>query len=733
MKRFWLVISIGFCLGMQILPAQEARQTSDSIRMESVRKKVLGLSTPDSIQEYLAAVQSDFEEKSYYNLLNNVAFELKYKQPYVAKNLSEKVLEQTAEREGFEHQRMKAYANLGIIFDYKLEDYKKASDYLRASLKLAEILNDSAALAAAYNSLGIVNKNRGQFKEAVQCYMSALKYTKEQRTANTYINLGNIFYYTQDFAKAREYYEKGGEIATKYEEKELVALAVGNIAFVLAEQGEIERCFEYFDRSLKIYEELGNKKELARTHSNIGEFYIVIGQYEEAEKQISEAIDLYRELNDREGMAMALTAMADAKLSLENYSEAIDLLHRALEYAREVNAAIRLKYVYAALHNAYFKAGEYKKAYLAYQNYEAYKDSILNEQKSKMIGELEAKYQSEKKDAEIKLLNKTKAINEAKIKEQQLIEIMIAIALLAALVILVVIYKNLQNKRKSNLLLAERNEEISAQRDQIEQQKYKLQAAHDNVRASINYAERIQTALLKNEEHVAKHFPPHFILYIPKDVVSGDFYWIQEKENHLYIAAADCTGHGVPGGFLTMLGTSFLNEIVTSEQLLPPAEILDRLRERFVKELSQTGEEGGSKDGMDISMACIDLKTNRLQWAGANNPLYILRRQEQQIEIIKADKQPIGYFQKAAPFSNHELQLQPGDTFYLFSDGYADQFGGPEGKKFSYRKFRDMLVDINPLPMAEQKQHLRIQFEQWLEEGGENQIDDVCVIGVRLE
>ena len=281
--------------------------------------------------------------------------------------------------------------------------------------------------------------------------------------------------------------------------------------------------------------------------------------------------------------------------------------------------------------------------------------------------------------------------------------------------------------------------EIRQQKEAVEEQKEVIEEKQKEIIDSINYAQRIQEALLKSEENESPHLPPHFMLFKPKDIVSGDFYWALEKQGHLYLTAADCTGHGVPGAFLTMLGTSFLNEINAHEELLAPAEILNKLRERIINELSQTGAAGENKDGMDMSLARIDLTglgnglqhgKVELQWAGANNPLWVIRKDSTELLEIKANKQPIGHHTDMRPFDNHVVQLYPGDGFYLFSDGFPDQFGGPKGKKFKYRPFKQLLIDSFHKPPEEQKAILDRAFEEW--KGDLEPVDDVVVIGVML-
>ncbi len=263
--------------------------------------------------------------------------------------------------------------------------------------------------------------------------------------------------------------------------------------------------------------------------------------------------------------------------------------------------------------------------------------------------------------------------------------------------------------------------EIESQRDLAESQK-------KEITDSIHYAERIQRSILPPAGKIKKHITDYFVLFKPRDIVSGDFYWSTEIGPYLILAAADCTGHGVPGAFMSMLGISFLNEIVNKNQILDTSEILNYLRNNVIDALQQKGKEGETKDGMDISLCVINEETNKLQFSGANNPLYFIRNSE--LEYIKGDKMPVAIHLRMQPFTAHEINLKPGDTFYIFSDGFADQFGGPKGKKFKYAPFKELLLDIHKKPMKDQKEILNNTFEEW--RGDYDQIDDVVIFGFRI-
>jgi len=315
---------------------------------------------------------------------------------------------------------------------------------------------------------------------------------------------------------------------------------------------------------------------------------------------------------------------------------------------------------------------------------------------------------------------------------------------------------------EKNQILEQANEEILTQRDEIQAQrdtvlvqKNKIEEIHTELKSSIHYAERIQKAVLPTDEFLKKNLPNFFVLFKPHSVVSGDFYWAMQKDNKIVITAADCTGHGVPGAFMSMLGISFLNEIARKPEVVKASDILNELRLNIIDALKQKGVSGEQKDGMDMALCVIDLETNIIQFSGANNPLYIITQTELQLvnkEVgaaiklydasslniqtskllyeVKPNKMPIAIYEKMNDFTNYTIQLQKGDTIYMFSDGYADQFGGPKGKKFKYKPFKRLLLENVDKPMSEQKELLNTAFEAW--KGDLEQIDDVVVLGIRI-
>ncbi|MFC2138184.1 SpoIIE family protein phosphatase, partial [Bacteroidota bacterium] len=278
----------------------------------------------------------------------------------------------------------------------------------------------------------------------------------------------------------------------------------------------------------------------------------------------------------------------------------------------------------------------------------------------------------------------------------------------------------IKNQKLENII-TERTKEIREQRDKIEKQK-------EEITDSIYYALRIQSAVLPSSSILDDIVSDHFILYLPRDIVSGDFYWLGRVDNKVVILAADCTGHGVPGAFMSMLGVAFLNEIINKKKIFLPNKILDELRDHIIEALKQEGKMGEAKDGMDMAIVTIDLDNDKLYYAGANNPLYLIQNSE--MLQIKADKMPVAIYHKITPFQLHEFNLKKNDMIYIFSDGYQDQFGGQDGRKYMTKRFREYLTELEPYPLSEQKEKLHKEFLTW--KGDRNQVDDVLVFGIKL-
>jgi len=322
----------------------------------------------------------------------------------------------------------------------------------------------------------------------------------------------------------------------------------------------------------------------------------------------------------------------------------------------------------------------------------------------------------------------------ATLEKQKLILYFVILALILVSFLGYYIYRGYKIKKEANIKLEEKNRTISLQKDEIEKQRDLATAQRDqiayqkkHITDSIMYAKRIQTALIPSLELFSDKLE-HFVLYKPLAIVSGDFYWVSSRGNLQIIIAADCTGHGVPGAFMSMLGVSMLNEIVNGKNIVMPDQIIEELRTGIIKALKQVAEEESIKDGMDIAVCVVDFDKNILYYSGANNPLYLIRGGE--LIHYRADKMPVAIHYKMVPFTLQQIELQKGDAFYIFSDGYADQFGGPKQKKFMSMQLKETLISMAGKPMLEQGEKLNEIFEEW--RGESSQVDDVTLIGVRF-
>lgn len=594
--------------------------------------------------------------------------------------------------------------NYKLLLDCRLEEFytyissnnnKGALEILHECTSLAKKLKDNLAMADIYNKTGSVYTNIRLYDKALENFKKAYNIYNllgdKNGLSNTVNNIGVVYYSKGDVVEAYKYMEKSLQFCKILNDKKSVAASLANVAALMLQKGMVYnpiKAKSYLIESEKICQEIKNYEQLAYTQNSLGEFYKTMNKNNDALHYFQKSYLGCDSLN-----------LIDTKiLCLKNISD------------------------------TYVKLNDFEKAFNYFEKATHIEDSIFSIENTKVIAELETKYQSAEKEKENELLKKNNEIHELEIQKQTaniskqrtiiFISIIMVFVLLGFSFILI---KNIREKQR-------KNKQINDQKAQIEDQHKLLAQKNKDTIDSIIYAKRIQDALLKGESIASKKLPDHFIYFQPKDIVSGDFHWIYEQENYWYVAAVDCTGHGVPGAFLTMLGTAYLNEICSNYKNITPADVLNKLREKIIHELNQDGKKTDTKDGMDISLARINLTDYSIDWAGANNPIYYFHNNE--LNVIKADKQPIGYVENSSPFTNHTIQLNKGDSIYLFTDGYADQFGGPKGKKFKYSQLKEKIIAFQNKPMKEQKQVLEKVFNEW--KGDLEQIDDVCIIGIKL-
>ncbi|MFH2096685.1 MAG: DUF3856 domain-containing protein [Bacteroidota bacterium] len=622
------------------------------------------------------------------------------------------------------------YNNIGNSHS-SLGNYNKAIEYLEKSLEIAKEQNDTYQFCLCYNNMALVYARQGFFPKAIEYYQKSLKIAEKSNDKNMmslcYNNIGNIHDEQENFSEATDYFNRSLKIAIEINDKEQQGLCYNNLGLIQLNTGHYDIAEEYFNKSLEIAGEIEGNEIKVLCYNNLGWVYFYRKEYQEALNYYLQTLSLASEQNDKKNISRSYKNIGNTYLEMKNYRLAIDNCSLGLEKAQEIGALEEVQNSCECLSKAYEHTGNSKKALKYYKQFIETRDSLFNEKNTKEITSRELQYEFDKekltdsldhaKQIEIKDLNirKQEAENsrkEIQIKQErtQKYAFFGGIVLLAALAL--IIFRSYRQKKMANYLL--------------EEQKQVIEEQNKEILDSITYAKRIQEAILPPEQLVKEKLPGSFILFLPKDIVAGDFYWVENIGDLYLFAVADCTGHGVPGAMVSIVCHNAMNRSVKEFGIYQPELILDKTRELVIETFEKSEEE--VKDGMDIALCTLDRKTNQLFFSGANNGLYHVRNGE--LKEIKADKQPVGKHAEQKPFTGQTLQLMKEDSLYIFSDGFADQFGGPEGKKFKYKPFRDLILSASNRPAEEQKKQITEAFNQW--KGELKQVDDVCIIGVKI-
>jgi len=607
----------------------------------------------------------------------------------------------------------KFLSNIGLIYDEQ-SDYPKALEYYFKALKIKEKLDDKKGISAELGNIGVVFYEQSNYTKALEYYFNALKMKEtigdKKGIATMLSNIGIVYFKLSDYTKTLEYYFKALKIAEEVGHKQLEANTLSNIGIVYARQLYFTKSLEFNFKALKIAKELGYKLLEANILGNIGNVYKEMGKFKEAEKYLKQAIYLSNNIGALE-------------ISKEN------------EY--------HISQIYESL-------GQYHFALTHFKKYIEMRDSINIDEKRKKIDYLASKYEWEKKEALINAeREKERTIFETNQRKNKIIIFTISTATIILSTFLFFVYRTLNITRKQKRIIEVQKNEVERQKliveiqkaeavkqreiaeeqkAKVEEQKKIIEEKNKDIMDSINYALRIQQAILPDEKKWERLLPNSFKLYLPKDVLAGDFYWLEENENYIYVAAADCTGHGVPGAMVSVVCSSALTKAVLEDKLTNTNEILDRVREIVVEKISSN--EDHLRDGMDICLVRIN-KTNRkeIQYSGANRSLYIIKANGV-LEELSPDKQPIGWMEETRPFKAENKVLKQGDMLYLTTDGFADQFGGPKQKKLKTKGMLELFVNVHSLPINEQKEKIQMYYSEW--KGNGDQTDDVCVIGIKV-
>jgi serine phosphatase RsbU (regulator of sigma subunit) len=591
----------------------------------------------------------------------------------------------------------------------KINDYEKSLNTLIEYLELSQSINNYNWEGHALVKLCSLFSNLKD-EENAQKYAQMLeavypKMDKESRKYDVMNQLGTYYKNIGENELALSKHFQAMDIALSQKNKKTTSFSYNNIGLVYKNLKEYDKALEYYVKSLKIKEELNNTKGIAGSYINIASVYNLQKDHEKA-------------------IQFALTG---------------------LEYADEAKASLFKLSGLENLFQSYVELKKYKEATEIAIQLLKLKDEIYNANITEQTQKLEKQYETEKKKQELVLLKKDaelKAIEidqqQNSIKNQQRLILFFTIGFFIFVVLLFFLFRTVRQKQKANTLLSENVEVINEQKSKVEMQKQVVEEKNNEILASIKYAKRIQTAILPQKKLIDSYFSDYFIFYKPKDIVAGDFYWFEKVNNTYYVAAADCTGHGVPGAMVSVVCNNGLNKSLKEHNLRQPKEILDKTREVVISQFEKSDE--NVQDGMDISLISIKEEPQdkfRISFSGANNSLWVLRKFAAEIEEVKGDKQPIGKYRNMQAFEQHDLQLNQGDLIFLFTDGFVDQFGGLTsearangGKKYKSSRLKDTLIKLRNESCADQAQNLEKEFSVW--KGELDQIDDVCVIGIRL-
>ena len=567
-----------------------------------------------------------------------------------------------------------AQVDLGVSYWY-MGNYTESLNMNYAALAIFQRSNDMKGQSQAYNNMGIVYASQKNFTKALECYLKtlAIKDSLGDRKAmgSTLINIGSTYDYLKEYDKSFFYYRQA--LALKYEmdDQRGVGICLLNIGLVHGKTGNNDSARYYYDKSLELRRRINDKRGIVSSLASLGQLNVQTGNFKDAERQLLEADTLSQQLGT------------------------LDLTQQ----------------IWDVLTGLYDTTGRYQEALHAFQTYTKFRDSINIAEANRNSDKLEMQH---KFDTEKLAMQKEEEKRTALAEEEQTKRLMWIIGISVVLLIVVIF----------SIFLFTRLNIIRRQKSIIEQQKILVEEKSREVYDSINYAKRIQYTLLAQESYLVAHLKNHFVFFQPKDIVSGDFYWASAQGDKFFLAICDSTGHGVPGAFMSLLNISFLNEAIAERKMTEPAAILDFVRDKLISNISQDG----NKDGMDAVLMCIDTKKKSVTYAGANNSPVLIGKTG--IVDCQGDKMPVGLGERMVPFSQHTLQLTEGDILYIFTDGFADQFGGEKGKKYRRSNLLSKLLANSHREMSDQKSVLQNEFTQW--KGNLEQVDDVLVVGIRF-
>ncbi len=643
-------------------------------------------------------------------------------------------------QDSLKQQWIRIQTNLGIVYLNRGE-YPKADSLFGIALEMAVKIKDLSQIALLYNNLGLSQSSQHKYNEAIDFYLKSAHLSDSlnimETSVRTLVNIGVIYHYQNNARRALDYHLMAIDRINRHnlEMGTMYSVLLRNTGAFYQLLGLMDSAYHYTYKSLEISRKNNDKRGLSICYQNLGDF-ICDEEPEKAEILYQKSLALKKELKNFNGIAHTAASLGDLNKKMGRYHKAEQYFNQAIEYAEMVGDINLLNETHLLLSQVYENQGDIAKSLKHHKLYVENKDTLVKRSNEAKLLELQTQYETSLKEKQILELKHRQNVNEITIKNSRRVIVISLVAIVVIIILLFLVYRAFLSIKRKRDILSEKNaiieqqyEEITTQRDHLADSNLKIQVQHKQIEDSINYASQIQESLLPSDIIMRSALGEYALFYLPKDVVSGDFYWVNQVERFTFVAVGDCTGHGVPGAFMSVLSISLLNEIVKGKGIINPSGILNELRRLVIASLKQDGNKMGGTDGLELAICRIDKNTKQLVFAGAQRSLLLLRDGE--IEEFLPNKMPVSAHVAMLDFTENEIDVRTGDILYLFTDGFQDQFEVQNSHRYGKQRFKELLRSRNNLTLDEQQKALETEFSTW--KGVNEQIDDVLVLGFRIE
>ncbi|HEU4716898.1 MAG TPA: tetratricopeptide repeat protein [Bacteroidia bacterium] len=677
--------------------------------LHAQKKKII-----DSLQGQLAKEQPDTQRV---NILNLLASQYRFTDHAQHKYYADQAIT-LSKKTGYTKGMAGAYNMMGLACENEGR-YTAALAYYDSSLTAWKTVGDKSFEAKMLLNIANVYNEKADYKSAIDYTLRSQKAQQDLGSvfgvAVCKLTLGNIYYGEGDSKAALTSYEEAWKMNRASDKNpELEAATLGNIAGMFNDMGQYDSAMYYYRISLDYFLNGGFTSRLGSCYNNIGTVWEHLGHTDSAFYYHRKGLALHLQMSNTEGAASSLISLGDLFRKTGDPDSALVYYNNALVISKNIGTRDNELEVYYQLSQVYKQKKDFEKALSYSERYIGLYDSIHGQEQTRAIEKLRNNYLLDQKDAEIKTAEALRKLSDETNRRNFILFLSLS---LIGLLLTGIVFQRYRTKQKHNRQLSLKNDEISTQKKEITD--------------SIDYAKKIQEAILPDHAGVRQLFPGSFVLWRPRDIVSGDFMWYRRSGERIYLACADCTGHGVPGALVSIVGVNLLNETLDNSPSITTGNFLDRLHLRMVQSMNKDVTNRERKDGMDISLLCFDLSKNEVEFSGASRPFYF--NDGTGLQQLRGDKFSIGGAKEidgASSFATTQLPLKKGSSFYLFSDGFADQFGESTNKKFMTKRFFDLISSMQNETMEQQCALIEKAFLEW--KGHQEQVDDVLVIGVRI-